>query len=174
VKVTWFGNTAFRLHIGGKIIAIEPERASAGVDVNEMVGGADHVLALEENRPVADAASWKPRGRERLLDAGEGTRPVQFWSMGASSLLVDADEDMPLLLLAGPVPVLGRWADRTVVILVGNALAERAAEVIGRVAPRLIGLAGEEAEIEAAFVALRDRLDGTGLVALERGMAVEV
>jgi hypothetical protein len=36
-----------------------------------------------------------------------------------------------------------------------------------------VALAGPEAEIDAAFERVRSRLDGTGLVALEPGLAVE-
>jgi hypothetical protein len=60
------------------------------------------------------------------------------------------------------------------VVLIGEGLAGRGCKLLERAAPRLIALAGSESEMDAAFEALRDRLDGTGLIALERGLAVEV
>ncbi|MNL79955.1 hypothetical protein D3C87_2066770 [compost metagenome] len=40
--------------------------------------------------------------------------------------------------------------------------------------PRLLALAGDEAAVDSAISALRDRLDATGLVALEAGLALEI
>lgn len=173
MKLTWFGQTAFRIHIGGEIVVIDADLAPVGVDRNELVSGADHVIALDGEHPAADGQNWRPRPRERLLDAGEATRPVQYWALGHGGLVIDADEDMPLLVLAGPVPTLGRWAERAVLVLAGDRLAPRATALADALAPRLIALAGDEDEVDAAFAALRSRLDGTGLLALERGLAVE-
>ena len=174
MKLTWFGNTAFRLHIGGQIVVVDAEAAPGEVDQGELVSGADRVIALGAGLPAVDGAVWKPRARERLLDAGDNVRPVQLWTPGAAALLVDADEDMPLLLLAGAVPPLGRWAERAVVVLAGADLAARGSRLVEAVMPRLIALAGADAELDAAFAALPSRLDGTALLALEPGLAVEV
>lgn len=174
MKLTWFGDTALRAHIGGEIIVIDADAAGQGVDRNELDSGADHVVALTGAHERTDGKSWKPRPVQRLLDAGEVTRAAAIWSLGDGALLIDPDEDMPLLVLGGPVPALGRWVERAVVLLVGVSLAQRAEELIGAALPRLIVLAGAETEIEQAIAAIRDRLDGTGLMALERGLAVEV
>jgi hypothetical protein len=40
--------------------------------------------------------------------------------------------------------------------------------------PRLLALAAEEGDVETAIAELAEHLDGTGLVSLEPGMALEV
>jgi hypothetical protein len=174
MKLTWFGATALRVHIGGQIVVIDADRAPDGVDRNELKSGADLVLELGAPHVPADGGTWRPRPGQRLLDAGEGTRAVDIWSLGERTMLIDPDEDMPLLVVGGAVPELGRWAERAVVLLVGPALQEQALALVNASLPRLIGLAGSEAAIDAAIGAIRERLDGTGLVALEPGLAVEV
>ena len=176
MKITWFGGATFRLHIGGGIVVMGTDNAPDGIDRNELLGGADHAITLSGNLPVADAVRWKRRAPVRLLDADDRNRPLEFWSIGENSLLVDADGEAPLVLLGGVVPEMGRWAEKAVLVVFGSSasLADHALAVLDSVAPRLIALAGNEAEVDAAFAALRDRLDGTGLVALERGMAVEI
>lgn len=173
MKLTWFGDTALRVHIGGQIVVIDADAAGQGVDRTELCSGADAVLALDGPHAEADASTWRPRAARRLLDAGDDVRPVEFWSMGLGALLVAPDDDMPLLVLGGAVPKLGRWVEHAVVLMVGPDLATRAKALLEGAAPRLIALAGEEAEIDAAIDEIRDRLDGTGLLALERGLAVE-
>ena len=173
MKLTWFGRTAFRIHAGGRIVVVDAEAAPVGVDRRELLGGADDVVGFAAGLPMADGAAWRPRPAGRLLDAGETPPPPAFWSLGEGTVLVDADGEAPLLLVAGAVPPLGRWADRAAVILAGTALAERGETVLAAAAPRLLALAGSEAEVDAAFAALARRLDGTGLVALEPGLAVE-
>ncbi len=176
MKITWFGDATFRLHIGGAIVVTGADDAPLGIDRNELLSGADHAVTPSGNLPVADAMRWKRRAPVRLLDADDQNRPLEFWSIGENSLLVDADGEAPLVLLGGVVPELGRWAEKAVLVVFGGhgSLAETALAVLDSVAPRLIALAGSEAEVDAAFAALRERLDGTGLVALERGMAVEI
>jgi hypothetical protein len=79
-----------------------------------------------------------------------------------------------LVLAKGDFAAVGRWPGQAVVVLIGEGLAERGGALLKGHAPRLIALAGAEPEVDAAFDALRASLDGTGLIALERGMAVEV
>lgn len=174
MKLTWFGNTAFRFHIGGQIVVVDVETAPPAVDRTELRSGADVEIVLAEEREHLDGNTWRPRLPERLLDAGETTRPAQTFSLGKGSLLVDADEDVPLILLTGDVPSLGRWAEKAVVLLAGPAVSKRALAVLDARPPRLLALAAGDAELDAAFAVLRDRLDGTGVVALEPGLAVEV
>lgn len=174
MKLTWFGNSTFRIHIGGQIVVLDAEDAPVGVEANELVSGADHVVGFDGNAVLADLARWKPRARERLLDAGDQVRPLQIWSAGEDCLLIEPDEDMPLLVIGGLVPELGRWAEKAVIVLAGQGLAERGEQVVERAIPRLIALAGVDAELDAAFSRLPPKLDGAGLVALEPGLAVEV
>ncbi|ODT68510.1 MAG: hypothetical protein ABS75_20270 [Pelagibacterium sp. SCN 63-23] len=173
MKLTWFGNTAFRIHIGGQVLAVDAGEA-VGVEVRELVSGADHVITLNGNPAIADLVGWKPRRPERLLDAADQPRPVQVWSAAPDCLLIEPDEDMPLLIAAGAVPPLGRWAEKAVVVLAGQGLARRGTMLVEAAIPRLIALAGTDAELDAAFAQLPPKLDGAGLVALEPGLAVEV
>jgi hypothetical protein len=173
MKITWFGGTTFRLHIGGHVVVVDAERAPARVEPSELRGGADLVVGLGQGRET-DVSGWRPRAAERLLDAGAGPRVPQIWSADGTSLLIDADDERPLLIVGEGASEGGRWLGQAIVVLAGSGLAGRGAALLDAEPPHLIALAGEDAELDAAFAALRDRLDGTGLVALEPGMAVEV
>ncbi len=174
MKLTWFGHTTFRIHIGGQIAVVDAGGAPTDVDGNELVSGANIVVDLNGDMPVTDPGAWRPRARQRLLDAGDDLRPIAVWSAGVDCLLIEPDEDMPLLIVAGAVPALGRWAEKAVVVLAGLGLVERAGQLVDAVIPRLIALAGPDEELDAAFAQLPPKLDGAGLMALEPGMAVEV
>lgn len=173
MKLTWFGGSTFRVQIGGQVVAIDPQSAPTGIDQGELVSGADRVVTFGETFATADALTWRPRAAERLIDAGDAMRPVRLWSVGPGSLLVEGDDEMPLLLLGGPVPALGRWVDSAVVVLLAHGLAARASALFEARSPRLVALAGDENEVSDVFEAVRPMLDGTGLVALEPGLAVE-
>jgi hypothetical protein len=177
MKLTWFGGTTVRIHIGGAILVLDPAGAPDGIDAAELVSGADMVIAgFGTDLPTLDAGRWRPRKPPRLLDQAEAPLPVVAWSAGAGAVLVDAVGEPPLLLVAGDVPPLARWADAAVVTLFGDsaALVRRAGAVLDDTPPRLLALAGDEAAIDTAIAALRDRLDGTGLVSLEAGLALEI
>lgn len=174
MKLTWFGATALRVHIGGQVVVIDADAAPAVVDGPELVSGADLLLTLDSSDRHVDGRTWKPRPAQRLLDAGDAVRPVDTWTLGSRAALIDPDEDMPLVVLGGELPPLGRWVERAVVLMAGPDLAQRLADLLDATRPRLIALAGDDAEVDAAVTAMRDRLDGTGLVALEPGLAVEV
>lgn len=173
MKLTWFGGTTFRIQIGGQVVVVDPEAAPDGIDRSELVSGADHVVAMRGGGKPVDLQSWRPRAAERLLDAGDAVRPLELWSVGGSGLLIDGDVDRPLLLAAENVPTLGRWADKAVMVLAGSALADRAERLLAAAGPALVALAGSEADVDATLDRVRDRLDGTGLIALEPGLAVE-
>ena len=172
MKLTWFGSRCFRIHAGGQIAVVEADAAPAGIDRTELLGGADHAVNFGDP-PPADAQTWRARPAQRLLDAGTTARPMEIWSVGPEALLIDADGEAPLLLATGELPELGKWAGNAVIVLCGVDLAQRGQVLLEVYSPRLLVLAGSDAAIEAAFEALRDRLDGTGLVALEAGLAIE-
>lgn len=123
---------------------------------------------------VASAPNWKPRPPLKMLDLDEAVRQPEIVPLGAGNLVLDADGEAPLVLATSTLDLAGRWVAQAVIVLAGAELANRAAAMLDHHAPRLIALAGDEAEVDAAFTELRDRLDGTGLVALERALAVEV
>jgi hypothetical protein len=174
MKITWFGSTVFRVHIGGQIVVLNADRAGQAVEKVELTSGADLLLSLRSALPKAEGRNWRPRARERLLDAAEAPRPLVPWSLGDGTALLDADDDQPLLVVAGALPELGRWAERAVVVLAGQDIAARALILIEAISPRLLALAGSDAEVGEAFAVLAPKLDGTGLIALEQRMAVEV
>lgn len=177
MKLTWFGGTTMRVHIGGAILVVDPDGAPAGIDAAELVSGADRVIdSLGSELELVDPSRWKPRKPARLLDEPDALPPVEAWSAGAGAMLIEAVGEPPLLLVAGEAPALGRWAEGAVVVLfgMGAALITLGRAVLEDVPPRLLVLAGGEADVDAAVPVLRDHLDGTGLVALHARLALEV
>lgn len=171
MKLTWFGNGTFSIHAGGAILVVESDGALVGVDRAELVSGADRVVAFQAIEVVGD---WRPRVPLRMLEADDAMRGPEVVGLGQGALVVDADGEAPLVLAREGFAATGRWFGQAVVVLIGDGLAERGLALLERAAPRLIALAGSESEVDAAFAVLRDRLDGAGLIALERGLAVEV
>jgi hypothetical protein len=177
MKLTWFGGTTIRIHIGGAILVVDAVGAPAGIDAAELVSGADQVIAeFGADLTQLDPTGWKPRKQPRLLDDDGAMPSVEAWSVGEASLLVDALGEAPLLLVAGAVPALGRWAESAAVVLFGDGerLAALGATLLEATSPRLLVLAGEEEALDAAIPLLRDQLDGTSLVALQARLALEV
>ena len=177
MKLAWFGGMTIRIHIGGAILVLDPAGAPAGIDAAELVSGADVSIAgFGAGLPRVDGGSWKPRKVPRLLDEGAALPEVEALSLGEGAALVDAIGEAPLVLVRGPAPAMGRWAESAVVVLLGNGpqLAALGEAMLEERAPKLLALAGDEAAVDLAIPALRDRLDGTGLVAMEAGLALEV
>ena len=81
-----------------------------------------------------------------------------------------------MLRLLHSVPPLGHWAESAILVLFGGGerLVDLGQAVLAERPPRLLALAGNETAIDDAVPRLRDHLDGSGLVALEAGMALEV
>ena len=176
MKLTWFGGTTIRIHIGGAILVADAEGAPEGIDRAELVSGADLVFATGGGLAAVDAGKWRPRQAARAIDDDGTLEPVEVWAVGEGAVLVDAVGEPPLLLVNGQVPRLGRWAGEAVVVLFGDgaAMAGLGEALLDTAGPRLIALAGTEEAVDVAIAALRGRLDGTGLMALEAGLAVEV
>ncbi len=177
MKLTWFGGTTIRIHIGGAILVVDPAGAPGGIDAAELVSGADTVIAgFGATLAAVDSSTWKPRKPPRLLDESDVPPPVEAWSAGAGAILMEAMGEPPLLLVSDEVAPLGRWAEDAVVALFGSGdqLAALGNAILDDTPPRLLALAGDEAAIDTAIAALRDRLDATGLVSLEAGLALEI
>ncbi|WP_108461291.1 hypothetical protein [Devosia naphthalenivorans] len=174
MKLTWFGGTTVRVHIGGVILVVDPDGAPAAVDRAELLSGADRVIKAGELRSV-DFSNWRPRKVGRLLDETEETS-VDAWSNESGAILIEALGEAPLLLIPHSVPPLGRWVEGAIVVLFGGGgqLVDLGRALLDERSPRLLALAGNEAAIDDAVPRLRDHLDGSGLVALEAGMALEV
>ncbi len=174
MKLTWFGGTTVRVHIGGMILVVSPDGAPPSVDRAELLSGAKRVLNGAE-LPLVDLAEWLPRKAGRLLDEIEEPA-VEVWSTGSGGILFEALGEAPLLLSSESVPPLGRWAESATVALFGDGehLVALGSALLGQRPPRLLALAGDEAAMDYAVPRLRDHLDGASLVALEAGMALEV
>lgn len=171
MKLTWFGGTTIRIHIGGKILVADPS-GIAGVDPDELVSGADATFALDGSLPEIDPVLWQPGRPGSMLDEDVLGEVTTHGLEGGA--LIAAIGEAPLLLLSQAAPKAGRWARDAVIVVFGaegDRLAAAALEAFG---PRLIAVAGADAVVERTFATLRDRLDGTALVALEAGMALEV
>ena len=176
MKLTWFGGTTLRIYIGGKIVVLDAAAAPAGIDAAELVAGADSVIAgFGAGLPTLETASWKPQRPARPLD-DDDVAVLGCWSAGQDAVLVEAPGEPLLLLVRGAVPDLGRWADGAVVVLFGDgaALSGMGRTVLAQRTPRLLALAGDEAAVDSAIPGLADGLDGTSLIALEAGLALEI
>jgi len=92
----------------------------------------------------------------------------------AGGALVAAAGEPPLLLLKSPMARAGRWGRDAVVVVFGEDADTLAGQVLGDFEPHLIAIAADDAVIERAVAALRDKVGETLLVALEPGMALEV
>jgi hypothetical protein len=150
MKLTWFGGTTLRIHVGGEILVM-----NAPDDGGELVSGADRLFWSSERLP--DAGNWRPRSSGRLIDAEpEG---VLLHRIG-QAVLVDAAGEPPLVIgYAEP----GRWGSEAVMVLFEPAAPPPV---------RLIALALDD--VDSAIARMAPKLDGTALVALERGLALEV
>jgi len=173
MKLTWFGGCTLRVHIGGKVLVANADAPLAGVEKLELESGADLSFAFPDERAeVVDLAAWRPRRRGSMLDEADDAGVLVHHSNEA--VLIDALGEPPLILVEDAAPKLGRWSKDAVVVLFGRKLFENGRIILGDSAPRLLLLAGEAGAVSAAFDALREVVEGTGLVAMEEGMAVEV
>jgi hypothetical protein len=177
MKLTWFAGTALRIHIGGQVLVVGAGEAPDWVDRRGLVAGADRVLDLAEaDIPAVDAEKWRRRRPGRPLD--ETAPPAaDIVRLAPGILLVDAPGE-PALVLAGAadLPPAGRWADDAVIVLfgAGEAIIATASVLVDVAEPRLLALAADEDAVDLAVAELREHLDGTALISLEPGMAVEV
>jgi len=167
MKLTWFAGSTIRVHVGGSIIVLDPAGIS-GVDAGELVSGADRVIDTAGASGPFEPAAFRPKRARSLLNQDEA--PELDVRVHDGAVLVDAFGEPPLLLLrkapAGDAP----WLRDAVIVAFGGEVAE-AAFAMG---PRLVAVAAPEAEVDRVFAALRERVDGTALVALEAGLALEV
>ncbi|MEO5805656.1 hypothetical protein [Devosia sp.] len=176
MKLTWFGGTTIRIHIGGAILVGDPDGAPGNIDSNELISGADRVFAKDDPwLTEVDAASWKPRKPPTALDDDTTPADIALRRVETDSVLIDALGEPPLLLVGEDLPGLGRWSRDAVIVLfgTGGVMAKQGLALLKDAPPRLIVLAGDEVAIEHAVAALREHLDGTGLMALEAGLALE-
>lgn len=170
MKLTWFGGRTLRILIGGSILVLDPAPID-GVVPAELVSGADLVLGADEALPAVDTRGWRPRRAATVVEETNKQPGPAVHDAGAGSILIDAVGEPPLLLFGAHSPEAGRWARDAVVIAFDPTAA---ADALDRLEPRLIALALPENDLDGVFGALRDRLGDTALVALERGLALEI
>lgn len=174
MKLTWFGGTTFRIHIGGWMVVVDAEGAPGSIDSTELVSGADKIVELAGDLSQADARKWVPRKVGALIDAAAELPEVLVHRLDDGVVLVEAVGEAPLVIATGEVPEAGRWGRDAVVIVAGKHLAQTAASVVNEIGPRLIAIAGGERAIEETIEAVRELLDGTGLMAMEPALALEI
>ncbi len=175
MKITWFAETCFRLHVGGKIVVVDPEAAPEGVDAQELVSGADRVLQLgQADLPAFDTQTFRPRRRRSLIDAPEDDE-LGIWSFGKSGLAIAASDE-PLVIIAPYVLAQwGRFADDALVVFCANAVADAKpfAVLVAGARPRLVALAAVNIA-DTAFPDITALGGGTPIQVLDKAMALEV
>jgi hypothetical protein len=173
VKLTWFGGMALRVYVGGQIVVVDPDAAPAEVDRGELLAGADRVVGGNDVLPVVDPATWRTRPVPRMTEEG----PVVEVARLGDALLVAVAGEPPLVILGeGTLPRFGRWAERAVIVLTtaGEGLVAEVTGLLDVARPRLLALAVDQKTLEPAIAAISAHLDGTVLVSLEPGLALEV
>jgi len=177
MKLTWFGGTTMRVHIGGVMLVIDAEGAPEGIDRTELVSGADRLVTFGDmaGLEAIEPADWAPRRMPALIDETDAAE-VGVYRVGDAAILVDAVGERPLLLVIEEVARLGRWVSNAVVVVMGvpEALPDLTAQVLERLAPKLVAVAGPEDAVDQVILRVQNLLDGTGFMALETGLALEV
>ncbi len=175
MKLTWFGGTALRAYVGGEIIVVDAEAAPGEVDRGELLGGADRVVAFADRAiPSIDPAGWRLKPVGRAIDEPP---PLEIFRIGEGALLIAAVGEPPLVLFgAGDLPRFGRWADGAVIVLTSarEGLVAEVTALLDVARPRVIALALDEQTLDRVIADLAEHLDGTGLVSMEPGLALEV
>jgi hypothetical protein len=171
VRIFWFGGTTCRVHIGGEMLIGDADGVLVGVDRAELLSGTNREFSLDGyGLPVADPATWTPRRAKRAIDES-GAEPVKIFSIGVGAVLIDAVGEPPLVLVSVEPTAAGRWAKEAVVVAFAGTDANA---VLDAYSPKLLALAVEPETADEIIPAIEDRLDGTGLVVLEPGYALEV
>jgi len=176
MKLTWFGGTTLRVYLGGEIVVVDGDMAPAGVDRAELLAGADRAVRLvgDATAPRIDPATWRPKPAGRAIDTPP---PLDVACLGPSALLIAAAGEPPLVILGSEEPPrFGRWADGAIIVLTSGreGFVAEATVLLDVARPRLVALAVDEQTLDRAIDELSEHLDGTGLVSLEPGLAVEV
>ncbi|MAN77975.1 hypothetical protein OF122_09725 [Pelagibacterium flavum] len=178
MKITWFANMTFRIQIGGRIIVTYVEGAPEGIDRTELIAGAQTVISAQSpDLAQFDPLAWRPRRRTRLIDQEAGDEGLDLYRLGARGLVAySVDEGLLVLEDAGAGAQWSRFADNGVIVLAGSGAqcAAHGTALLDIDRPRLIALAVDDGEIDAAFETLAPKLGQTGLIVLEPRLAVEV
>lgn len=175
MKVTWFARTCFRLHIGGKILVIDPETAPAGIDAQELVSGADRVVRLgQPDLPVFDPQKYRPIRRRSLIAEYEGDE-IAVCTHGERSLVIAATDEPLVILAPYETAKWGRFADDALVVFHADRIADAEAfsALVEAGRPRLVALASNAAT-DDIFTAIANAGDGLAVQVLDPALALEV
>src|SRR5690606_36906616 len=175
MKITWFGQSCFRLHYGGQIIVIDPEAAPEGIDGVELVSGADRIVRLGDGGlPAFDAEGWVPKRKLRVIDAAESVARAPVVSRIGGGLVIESGDEASVVLVSGAGDAaFGLWADDSVVIVAGDAALDAGEAALRGARVKLVALA-LEAGVDGAVARLRPLRGRAGLMVLEAGLALEV
>lgn len=173
MKLTWFGGTALRVYVGGQIVVVDPDAAPASVDRGELLAGADRIVAAGEALSQVDPATWRAKLMPRLM---EEVPPAEVARFGDALLVAAAGEPALVIVGTGAMPRFGRWAEGAVIVLTSarEELLAQVAALLDVAQPRLIALAADSQTLDRVIGELAEHLDGTALISLEPGLAVEV
>lgn len=171
MKLTWFGGTALRIHIGGKMLVCAPQTAARDVNQAELTSGADTVLQINFGAGSADPVAWHPRRPVALIDETEAPDVlVQDFGLGAA--VVDAVGEPPLAIYGRGLLFSGSWKTDAVVVAFN---AFDAIHALADMHPRILALAfDDDLSLEPALETLGKDAGRTSIFALERGQALEV
>ena len=171
MRIFWFGGTTVRVHIGGEMLVGDADGVLVGVDRAELVSGTNREFGLDGyGLPIVDPATWKPRRVGRAIDE-KGPELVKVLSIGVGAVLIEAVGEPPLVLVSVDPTEAGRWSRDAVVVSFAGSDANA---VLDAYAPKLLALAVDPETADEIIPGIEDRLDGTGLVVLEPGLALEV
>jgi hypothetical protein len=180
MKLTWFGATTMRIHVGGEVLVSDPVLAPGWVDAGELKAGADRSFDLAGDTAgleTIDGSIWQPRRPRRAIDQSPDRAGVRVLAIAPHCVLVDAVGEPPLVLMGGAEqPRFGRWSEDAVIVLFGadESMVASATVLLDVARPRLLALAADEATLDTAIAELREHLGGTALSSLEPGLALEV
>ena len=173
MKLTWFAQSCFRLHIGGLVIVTDPHAAPPDIDQRELVSGADEIVSLvDPGLPTFDPGSWMPRKPKSFIESGNESSLV-LYCFNDSGLFIDPPGDDPVILTGGDGD-WDRFADGAVVVLFGKgaALPEMLSDLVRAARPKLVAIAAGDLD-ETGFGALAAAAAGTNVQVLEPALALE-
>ena len=169
MKITWLGNTVFRIHYAGEIILLAIDDAPPDVDLQEIRAGVDRIITPADlaNLPQHDGtSSSRPL---RLIDDPQTGLTVR--SIGDHAVMFSESSEDDLVFTWNTLDALP--ASGAVLILSGELSSLTNIDGISNARPTLIGLAFPETEIPP-LAELAARLPGIPLQILEPGLAIEV
>ncbi|MEO7223073.1 MAG: hypothetical protein ABIY37_11415 [Devosia sp.] len=173
MKLTWFGESALRIYVGGQIVVVDPDHAPESVDRGELLAGADRIVATGDALASIDPETWRPKPMPRMTEEAPA---VEIARMGQALLIAAAGEAPLVVLGGGELPRSGRWAEGAVIVLTEarEGLVGEVRALLDRARPRLFALAMDDQALDRVISQLAEHLDGSGLVSLEPGLALEV